>query len=71
MEENHEQIRNLQISKGVTISTLNNCISINIEGMSRLAFVDYSEEMLELIKKARFRVLKWSDTHTMDIVFIR
>lgn len=58
MEENHEQIRNLQISKGVTISTLNNCISINIEGMSRLAFVDYSEEMLELIKKARFRVLK-------------
>ena len=62
MEENHELIQNLQISKGVTISTLNNCISINIEGMSGLAFVDYSVEILELIKKARFRVPKTPDT---------
>jgi len=62
MEEKHIRIEKLQISKGVSIGVSNNYISINIEGMSRLAFVDYSDEMFEMIKKAKFRVPKTLET---------
>lgn len=33
-------------------------ISINIAGMEKLAFVDYTSEMYELIKNARFSIPK-------------
>lgn len=56
MTENPVESYNLSIGKNVSISVINDSISINIKGMNKLAFVDYSEEMLEMIKKARFRV---------------
>jgi hypothetical protein len=64
MTEKHKVIEKLQISKGVSISVYNDCISINIDGMSKLAFVDYSEDMLEIIKSARFRVPRTPETRT-------
>lgn len=62
MAENKKEFERLQISNKVSISVYNDCISINIEGMSKLAFVDYSEDMLEIIKKARFRVPRTPET---------
>lgn len=59
---NTPKIENLSIGKGVFISTVNDTIAINIKGMNKLAFVDYSEEMLEIIKKARFRVPRTEET---------
>ncbi len=64
MTEKHKAIEKSQISKGVSISVYNDCISINIEGMSKLAFVDYSEDMLEIIRNARFRVPRTPETRT-------
>jgi len=64
MTEKHKVIEKSQISKGVSISVYNDCISINIDGMSKLAFVDYSEDMLEIIKSARFRVPRTPETRT-------
>lgn len=40
----------------VTLEVWNDTISINIIGMKKLAFVDYTPEMYDLIKNARFRI---------------
>lgn len=42
----------------VTLEVWNDKISINIIGMNKLAFVDYTPEMYELIRDARFRTPK-------------
>ena len=59
---NTPKIENLSIGRGVSISTMNDTIAINIKGMKKLALVDYSEEMLEIIIKARFRVPRTEET---------
>lgn len=46
----------LQIDDNVSLSVYNNKISINIKGMKKLAFVNYTDELFEIIKNARFRV---------------
>lgn len=50
------KIEKLQIDENVSLSVYNNRISINIKGMKKLAFVNYTDELFELIKNARFRV---------------
>ncbi len=50
------KIENLKISEGVHLGVYNNKISINIEGTKKLAFANYEEDLLEIIKNARFRV---------------
>jgi hypothetical protein len=40
----------------VTLEVWNDKISINIMGMKKLAFVDHTPEMYDLIKNARFRI---------------
>ncbi|MCT4510008.1 MAG: HNH endonuclease [Tepidibacter sp.] len=50
------EIDRLEISDKVSLSVYNEMISINIEGTNKLAFVNYTDELFEIIKKARFRV---------------
>ncbi len=50
------KIEKLQIDDNVSLSVYNDTISININGMSKLAFVNYTDGLLEIIKSARFRV---------------
>lgn len=50
------KIDKLQIYDNVSLSVYNNKISINIKGMNKLAFVNYTDELFEIIKSARFRV---------------
>jgi hypothetical protein len=50
------QIDRLQIDDKVSLSVYNEKISINIEGMNKLAFVNYTDELFEIIKKARFSI---------------
>ncbi len=40
----------------VTLEVWNDTISINIIGTKKLAFVDYTPEMYDLIKNVRFRI---------------
>lgn len=51
-------IDRIKIDDGVYLSVYNDKISINIKGTNKLAFVNYTEELLEIIKNARFRVPK-------------
>lgn len=46
----------IKIDDEVSLSVYNDKISINIKGTNKLAFVNYTEELLEIIKNARFRV---------------
>ncbi len=46
------------IDDEVSLSVYNDKISINIKGTHKLAFANYTEELLEIIKNARFRVPK-------------
>lgn len=48
----------LVIDEGVSLSVYNDKISINIKGTNKLAFVNYTEELLQIIKSARFRIPK-------------
>lgn len=50
------KIEKLQIDDNVSLSVYNDTISINIKGMKKLAFVNYTDELFEIIKNARFRV---------------
>ena len=50
------KIDKLQIDDNVSLSVYNDTISINIKGMRKLAFVNYTDELFEIIKSARFRV---------------
>lgn len=50
------EIDRLQIDDKVSLSVYNGKISINIEGMNKLAFVNYTDELFEIIKNARFSV---------------
>jgi hypothetical protein len=50
------RIEKLQIDDNVSLSVYNDTISINIKGMNKLAFVNYTDELFEIIKTARFRV---------------
>ncbi|MFA5577679.1 MAG: hypothetical protein WCZ27_10265 [Tissierellaceae bacterium] len=51
-------IDRIKIDDKVSLSIYNDKTSINIKGTSKLAFVDYTEELLEILKNARFRVPK-------------
>lgn len=51
-------IDRITIDDEVSLSVYNDKISINIKGTSKLAFVNYTNELLEIIKNARFRVPK-------------
>lgn len=42
----------------MSLNVYNEKISINIKGLHKLAFVNYTEELYEMMKKARFRVPK-------------
>lgn len=53
-----KKIVKLQIDDNVSLSVYNDTISISIKGMSKLAFVNYTDELFEIIKSARFRVPK-------------
>ena len=46
----------IKVNEGVNLNVYNDKISINIKGTNKLAFVNYTEELLEIIKKARFRI---------------
>lgn len=46
----------------VTLDVWNDKISINFIGMKKLAFVDYTPEMYELIRDARFRIPEFEET---------
>ena len=50
------KIEKLQIDDNVSLGVYNDKISINIKGMEKLAFVNYTDELFEIIKTARFRV---------------
>lgn len=50
------KIEQLQIDGNVSLSVYNDKISINIKGMKKLAFVNYTDKLFEIIKTARFRV---------------
>lgn len=50
------KIEKLQIDDNVSLSVYNDRISISIKGMDKLAFVNYTDELFEIIKRARFRV---------------
>ena len=50
------KIDKLQIDEDVYLSVYNDTISINIKGMNKPAFVNYTYELFEIIKSARFRV---------------
>lgn len=50
------QIDRLEISDNVYLSVYNRRISIAIKGTKKLAFINYTAELFEIIKKARFRV---------------
>lgn len=45
-------------TQDVELSVWDDKISINIKGLNKLAFVDYTPEMYELINNARFRIPK-------------
>ncbi|MBA4507559.1 hypothetical protein H1057_05765 [Clostridium sporogenes] len=49
-------IDRIKINDEVSLRIYNDKISINIKGTDKLAFVNYTEELLEIIKNARFRV---------------
>lgn len=46
----------IKIADNVTLGKINDALTISIGEAKKLAFVDFSEEMLEIIKQARFRV---------------
>ncbi|APH15988.1 hypothetical protein NPD5_3877 [Clostridium sporogenes] len=48
----------LKINEDVSLSVYNEKIAINIKGLNKLAFVNYTEDLFEIIKNARFRVPK-------------
>ncbi|EYE87246.1 hypothetical protein Q428_14350 [Fervidicella metallireducens AeB] len=50
------KIDRLEIDEKISLSVYNNKIAINIDGLHKLAFVNYTEDLLEIIKNARFRV---------------
>jgi len=50
------KIDKLPIDDNVSLSVYNDKIAISIKGMSKLAFVNYTDELFEIIKSARFRV---------------
>ncbi|MDU5081214.1 hypothetical protein [uncultured Tissierella sp.] len=52
------KIDRLEIDENVSLSVYNESISINIKGLRKLAFVNYTKELLEMVKKARFRIPK-------------
>lgn len=49
-------IDRIEIDKNVSLSVYNEKISINIKGLNKLAFVNYTEELFNIIKNARFRI---------------
>ncbi|MEY2363830.1 hypothetical protein R6U76_16495 [Lysinibacillus capsici] len=52
----------MEKEKQVTLEVWNDKISINIIGTKKLAFVDYTPEMYDLIRNARFRIPETADT---------
>jgi len=50
------KIDRLQIDDNVSLSVYNEKIAISIKGMSKLAFVNYTDELFEIVKSAKFRV---------------
>lgn len=42
------RIEKLQIDDNVSLSVYNDTISINIKGMNKLAFVNYTDELFEI-----------------------
>jgi len=49
-------IDRLDIDNKVSLSVHNNQIAINIDGLNKLAFTNYTEELFEIIKNAKFRI---------------
>lgn len=50
------RIEMIKIDDYVSLSVYDDKISIKIEGTKKLAFVNYTKELLEIIKSARFRI---------------
>jgi hypothetical protein len=48
----------LEINDNVSLRVYNEKIGINIKGLHKLAFTNYTEELFEIIKNARFRIPK-------------
>jgi len=52
------KIDKLEIDDNVSLSVFNGKIAIDIKGLPKLAFVNYTEDLFEIIKNARFSVPK-------------
>lgn len=57
------KIEKLQIDDNVSLSVYNDTISINIKGFNKLVFVNYTDQLFETIKTARFRVPNGSESN--------
>lgn len=51
-----KKVERFKVDKNIILNVYNNKISISIQGVKRLAFVNYTKELFEIVRKSRFRI---------------